>query len=378
MPFDINQYIDHDKKNKIVNNIQQNSLFAKKDFELLSTIRYDPNLSRGNSKFNSLLNVQDSDVNKIDDMFLFDENVNLLDIIEGNLNLQKAKQEGDQYLDLSAANEQELMEVFYYRFFFLGEHLKRLQFTMSYFEMDKYEVDLRTIMDTLLRAIPLRDQDDQDIIFEEADDDDMTLTEIMTKLYAKATAYKLRLLVDKKGNIRCEAYPLKTKSPNNSNYVMENLFQGFLDNTPTHKVYIYDTRISPSCYTSFKTTYREHYNKAREQMAKLHDGQAGPSEILLFNTAGELMEGSISNCYAKFYFEDKWFYATPSLSTGCLCGVVRNFLVTKGIVTEMKRIDVTQLVDGDEILLSNGVMGVFKGQIVKPEGFTFKPLDENL
>lgn len=380
MPFDISHYIDHDKKNKIVNNIKTESLFADKDFELLSTIRYDPNLSRGNRKFNSLLDVQDSDVSKIDDMFLFDENVNLLDIIEGNLNLEKNKQEeGDQYLDLSAANEQELMEVFYYRFFLLGEHLKRLQFTMSYFELNEYEVDLKLIMDILLRAIPLHDQDDQDIIFEDADeDDDMTLAEIMTKLYAKTAAYKLRLLVDKKGNIRCEAYPIKTKTPSISNYVMENLFLGFLDNAPTHKVYIYDTRISPSCYTSFKTTYREHYNKAREQMVKLHEGQVGPSEILLFNTAGELMEGSISNCYAKFYFEDKWFYATPSLSTGCLCGVVRNFLVTKGIVTEMKRIDVTQLVDGDEILLSNGVMGVFKGQIVKPEGFKFKPLDDNL
>ncbi|KAL6933922.1 uncharacterized protein HGUI_02142 [Hanseniaspora guilliermondii] len=381
MPFDINEYIDLDKKNKIINKIKHESLFTDKDFELLSTIRYDPNLSKGNGKFNSLLNVQDANVNRIDDMFLFDENVNLLDMIEGNLNLQRIQQEeeGDQYLDLNAANEQELMEIYYYRFFLLGEHLKRLQFTMTYFGLGEYEIDLRLLMDILLRAIPLQDQAEQDIIFEDGDeDDDITLSEIMTKLYAKTTAYKLRLLVNKKGDIRCEAYPITTKPPIISNYVMENLFQGFLDNAPTHKVYIYDTKISPSCFTSFKTTYRDHYNKAREQMAKLHEGQAGPCEILLFNTAGELMEGSISNCYAKFYFEDKWFYASPSLSTGCLCGVVRNFLVTKGIVTEMKRIDVTQLIDGDEILLSNGIMGVFKGQIVKPEGFQFKPLDENL
>ncbi len=44
---------------------------------------------------------------------------------------------------------------------------------------------------------------------------------------------------------------------------------------------------------------------------------------------------------------------------------MRNMLVNKGIVTEMKKIDVSQLMDGDEILLSEWNHGTFKGQIVE-------------
>lgn len=379
MPLNIESYIDQTKREKIVKTIQEQSLFADKEFEILSTIRYDPNLSKGNTKFDKILSSNDTSLSKIDELFLFDENVDLVDIITDDLSLKKRENhENDQYIDMTKANEQELMEIFYHRFFLLGEHLKRLQFTMDYFNLGEYEVDLKSLMDILLRAIPLQEHNENEAFDEDEEDDEITLAEIMTKLYAKKTCYKLRLLVNKKGDIRCEAYTINTKTTTNHNYVMNNLFSGFLDDAPTHKVYLYDTKISPSCFTSFKTTYRDHYTKAREQMAKLHEGQAGPAEILLFNTAGELMEGSITNCYAKFHFEDKWFYTTPALSTGCLCGVMRNMLVNKGIVTEMKKIDVSQLMDGDEILLSNGIMGIFKGQIVKPDNFKFKSLDDEI
>lgn len=373
MPVEREHKIDEFKKEQLVESINDRSFFKDKEFELLSTIRYDPNLSKGTAKFNKLLNPEQSS-GKMGDMLMFNENVDILDIISSGMPLEKE----DQFIDLTKANEEELTEIYYYRFFLLGEHLKRLQFTMEYFGLGDYMITTKLLMDILLRAIPLEERTDENIIFEEAaddDEDDITISEIMTKLYSKKTCYKLRLLVNKRGDIRCEAYPITSKTSDEANYVVENLFSGFLDDLPTYKVYLYDTKISPSCFTSFKTTYREHYNKAREQMAKLHEGQSGPAEILLFNTAGELMEGSITNCYVKFHLEDKWFYITPTLSTGCLCGVMRNLLVTKGIVTELKRIDESQLVDGDEILLSNGIMGIFKGQIVKPANFEFKTLE---
>ena len=144
MPLNIESYIDQTKREKIVKTIQEQSLFADKEFEILSTIRYDPNLFKGNTKFDKILSSNDTSLSKIDELFLFDENVDLVDIITDDLSLKKKENhENDQYIDMTKANEQELMEIFYHRFFLLGEHLKRLQFTMDYFNMGEYEVDLK-------------------------------------------------------------------------------------------------------------------------------------------------------------------------------------------------------------------------------------------
>lgn len=336
--------------------INSTSNYSNKEFELLSTVRYDPNLSQGTAKFSKALSWKNTPDKGAFPIHLSEED------------LASDKQSGETAVELDGITEEALEDIFFYRFLLLGEHLKRIHFTLNYFHWNTFEIDLPFMMDLLIKALPLGDEEGKDL----------TLKERMIKLYSKKDCYKMRFLIKKTGEVRCEAHPIQSQqsvsdSPNtSSNYFLSSLLSGFLEDQPTYTVYIYDTQISPSCFTSFKTTNRDHYTKAREQMADLHAGKKGPSEILLFNTSGELMEGSITNCYIRMYMGDNWSYTTPALSSGCLCGVMRNYLVTKRVVTETKKITIHQLRDGDEILLSNAIMGLVKGRIVKPDSLRLK------
>ena len=340
---------------KLVDYINSTSNYSDKEFEILSTIRYDPNLSSGNSKFDKCLkkNVEN------------DENVSTLDVLSQLLDFDDVENTTSD-INLDKADEESLIDIYFYRFLLLGEHLKRIQFALRYFYWNDIEITIPFMMDLLIKALPIPDEEPKDL----------SMKQKMIKLYNEKDCYKMRFLIKKTGEVRCEAYLLPstqlTTQTGINNYFVNKLLTGFLDYDPTYTVYIYDTQIIPSCFTSFKTTFRDHYTKARDQMMKLHEGKEGPCEILIFNTSGELMEGSITNCYIRMYMGDNWLYTTPALSSGCLCGVMRSILVSKRVVTESKKITIHQLKDGDEILLSNGVMGLFKGKIVKPDSLRLK------
>ncbi|XBW36961.1 hypothetical protein QEN19_002541 [Hanseniaspora menglaensis] len=332
------------------------STFSDKEFDLLSTIRYDPSLAARNSKFHDNLNFEAQNL----------ELTSPTDILS---TLLIPDSENTMFLSThDKLNEDELLDVYFYRFMLLGEHLKRIQFSLKYFGWTDFMVDLTCLMELLIKALPVFNPDNKDL----------GLKDRMIQMLKRHECYKMRVLINKRGEIRCEAHiiaspPLTNKiNSKSSNYFLNNLLIGFLDEAPTYTVYIYDTQITPTCFTSFKTTNRAHYNEARKQMQHLHIGKNDPSEILLFNTSGELMEGSITNVFIRTYIGDKWFYTTPALSSGCLCGVMRNFLVSKRVVTENKKINIHQLKDGDEILLSNGIIGLVKGRIVKPDTFRLK------
>lgn len=73
------------------------------------------------------------------------------------------------------------------------------------------------------------------------------------------------------------------------------------------------------------------------------------------------MEGSITNVAIKRKRDGKW--VTPLLSSGCLCGVMRHFLLRRNYIEE----DIVLIKDvsiGDEMILFNGVMGVVRGRVV--------------
>ena len=59
--------------------------------------------------------------------------------------------------------------------------------------------------------------------------------------------------------------------------------------------------------------------------------------------------------------DGKWI--TPQLSSGCLCGVMRHFLLRKDFIEE-ETILLRSLEIDTEILLFNGIMGVVRGKIV--------------
>ncbi|KAL6946810.1 hypothetical protein ACO0QE_001659 [Hanseniaspora vineae] len=329
------------------------------DFELLSTIRYDPNLSQNvDSSLQETIS-RNIEHNWTPDDLLFEENVGSTSPLTSSTDITSLR-DSEQ-----GASVEDLEQVFYSRFFLLGEHLIRIQFSLQFFSWD-CDISMKLLLRLLINALPATSS-------VSVDDNTDSITEYKNKMLSlifEKDCYKMRVLINKDGEIRVEAHALPRSPPlalhqSTDDYFLRTLLSGFLNGPPTWTVYIYDKCLIPSPFTSFKTTKREHYNLAREKLQELHKGKEGPAEILLFNKSKELMEGTITNCYVSKNVDEKRVYETPALSSGCLTGVMRHFLVSKRLVRETKNINIDTLKDGDEVLLSNGIMGLVKGVLVR-------------
>ncbi|CAN3371134.1 aminodeoxychorismate lyase [Diutina catenulata] len=129
---------------------------------------------------------------------------------------------------------------------------------------------------------------------------------------------------------------------------------------PVWDVYLDARPILASPFTSFKTTRREHYNQARSRALP---GKKPEEEVVVWNGQGQVMEGSITNM--AVWVGSQW--VTPTLASGCLCGVTRAYLLEKGLIKEGPII-VSQLEKDQLVLLFNAVRGVFLGRfVVVPE-----------
>ncbi|EHA3649956.1 bifunctional aminodeoxychorismate synthase component I/aminotransferase, partial [Campylobacter coli] len=78
-------------------------------------------------------------------------------------------------------------------------------------------------------------------------------------------------------------------------------------------------------------------------------------DIAFFNEKNELCEGSRSNIIIK---KDKIFY-TPTLQSGLLNGIYRQFLLDLGLIKE-KKLFKEDLLNADEIYCINSVRGLQK------------------
>lgn len=242
------------------------------DFEILSTIRYDP-------KF--------SEIPPLDSSYISEQN-----------------------------------------FFLLKEHYSRLEYTWKFF-LNGNTIDLsyELLLEKLIE------------VFRQAKVD-------------LSLPYKVRVLVSLTGEITIELHDTP---------IIANLYEGldatldFLQSQNLWNIYMDDEDILISPFTSFKTTNRSHYTKARERRLPKKTHQ---EEVLLWNTQRNIMEGSITNIAIKT--DGVWL--TPELSCGCLCGVMRHHLLIKGYIKEGV-IPKHKLSVGDEILLFNAIMGVVRGII---------------
>ncbi|CUM63652.1 uncharacterized protein PRCAT00001235001 [Priceomyces carsonii] len=219
-------------------------------------------------------------------------------------------------------------------FFLFDEHYHRLVFTLQYFQLQlngstslEFDIPYDFLWNKLTEAI----------------------RESKKQVYEPM---KIRLLVSLEGQVNIEIYETTYRN---------NLLDGF-NETSSDQIWDVFIDLEPclvSPFTSFKTTNRDAYNKARERC--LPGKKPGKEEVLLVNTQGHLMEGSISNVAIRRKEDNIW--VTPQLSCGCLCGVMRHFLLRKGFLEE-QTLHAEDLGPGSEVLLFNGVMGVVKG-IVK-------------
>lgn len=132
------------------------------------------------------------------------------------------------------------------------------------------------------------------------------------------------------------------------------------DNLPSRDepwVVLVDTEhTEPSEFSTYKTSKRDIYDSAR--------GRAGltsfaePREVLLVNTKGEIMEGSLTSVI--FWRGGRW--VTPPVESGGQKGTTRRWLIEQGMVLE-ENVKAESLRDGEECWLSNGVRGLIYGRM---------------
>jgi len=115
----------------------------------------------------------------------------------------------------------------------------------------------------------------------------------------------------------------------------------------------------PSLFTITKTTNRRIYDEARQRnhLASL----PSPTDVLLYNPEQLITETTIFN--VAFYSSFGWI--TPALSSGCLPGVMRRWLLGEGRIREDHEGILTRSVvkEGELILLFNGAQGCRLGRI---------------
>lgn len=374
--------------------IEQNFNISSQDFQILATIRYDPHFTHvfepdGNDsvEYDHCLSQLDPQLTSLMDSssflqsddsgslgnglldYLDSSSVNSSPISEGfEFNASSAIQRDPVFQSLYGTNyshtqqgeatvdDVDIWSIYYDRFFLLGEHYKRLKLALAFFQW-KLALTPRMLLTQLIHSLPIQES--------------LSIEDKMKALLSASTPYKMRVLVNKDGTMKIEAHELPqflTTCPSTHEYLVQNLLSGYLDHAPTWDVYINPEPIVVSPFTTFKTTKRDHYNKARENMEVLKLSVQDPrpkSEVLVYNDLYQLMEGSITNVAVKSKPTENsnaFRYTTPYLSSGCLCGVTRYFLLRKGLLQE-DSIDVRDLSVGDEILLFNGIIGCVKGVI---------------
>lgn len=126
-----------------------------------------------------------------------------------------------------------------------------------------------------------------------------------------------------------------------------------------------DTQPSSSAadvlFTSTKTTHRSIYNAARARVGISPQSDPASPDVVLYNEQNLITETSISN--VAFYHSELWM--TPPLSTGCLPGVLRRWLLQQRRIQEAPEGVLTKesVKEGDWVLMFNSVHGCRLGRI---------------
>ncbi|CCK70025.1 aminodeoxychorismate lyase ABZ2 KNAG_0D02760 [Huiozyma naganishii CBS 8797] len=240
-----------------------------------------------------------------------------------------------------------LKDLMFYRFLFLRQHVTRINLARDYFHWNVSTLSISKLLELLILSL-------QETVGD------------LQQLISDVRPYKMRVLISASGDIRVEAHPLPildlSSSSTASEYFINTLLKGMLpdDSTEPYTAFI-DTKPIPNNtpFTTFKTTQREHYTQARERMIQI-ESNAQKREIIVYNELDEVMEGSITNIAVY----RNGTFVTPPLSTGCLCGVFRYYLLKKNLIN-VANISAQELKKGETVLLFNGVMGCVKGIIAK-------------
>lgn len=221
--------------------------------------------------------------------------------------------------------------------------------------------------DRLLKAAKHFQWEDAITILEGEDGLDR-LNEVLGKKYDEAHPMRIKVLVNRSGDISTEhgktitrplsnLLPLQLPPPSDA----EGSIKGGIPTlSGEHAVVLDPMQTNPSEWTRFKTTQRAAYDAARARAGIVDLMEE--KEVLLINSNNEIMEGSRFN--AIFWRNGQWI--TPPLTSGGLGGVLRRWLLEKGLVKE-EAIRADEVVDGEMFWLSNALRGLVAGRVVLKE-----------
>lgn len=138
-----------------------------------------------------------------------------------------------------------------------------------------------------------------------------------------------------------------------------------LDAKPTWTVCLDIQPTERSAHTSFKTSTRQAYDRAR-QAAECTP--AASKEVLLYNNDRQIMDASITTPY--FHRDCRW--VTPPASAGGQQGTTRRWALANGICLEQD-VPLDTLREGEIVWLSNAARGFFSARLCLSTGKNAPP-----
>ncbi len=181
----------------------------------------------------------------------------------------------------------------------LNEHLNRLEQSADFF---LFLFDRKKIMKELSRVI--KDVDGNN--------------------------YRLRIALNKFGNLSHSLTALQVITKNIDVIISKNKIN------------------SKNRFQYFKTTKRALYNRELKKYQSF-----GFYDVLYMNEMNELSEGAISNIFVV----KNDVISTPPITAGLLPGIYRKRMLQNNAMIRERRLNLTDLIEGDKIILTNAVRG---------------------
>lgn len=150
--------------------------------------------------------------------------------------------------------------------------------------------------------------------------------------FTQGKRYKVKLILDKWGNLKTEAVELEEKNYSG---------KAFLSKTKMDK---------NNKFLYFKTTERETYNSEFQKFSS-----KGYDEVIYLNKQNEITEGSFTNIFIE---KNEQLY-TPPIESGLLDGCLRKHLLETGKCLE-KKLFFEDLQSADKLFIGNSVRGLIE------------------
>jgi 4-amino-4-deoxychorismate lyase len=170
-------------------------------------------------------------------------------------------------------------------------------------------------------------------------------------------AWRVRLVLDSVGGIKIDQVKPVSSLPRSVLYP-DTLDPPSQFKAPLYELFLCPHPTTPSSFTRHKTARRDVYTAARIACNLPAEPTADPIEALLWNPAGELMEGSLTSVYCRR--NGQW--VTPAARCGGNQGTTRRWAIEMETCTEGV-IMAEHLVEGEVVCISNGVRGFIYGVV---------------